>query len=317
MVSEPPQKLKSQPCPTRCEPGVGCGIPLGNETGGRLRSVVLLGGGWPAARRRSGSIIERMLIGMNEAQVPTLGQVRQVLAGTQAMEFQEADDAGRCAWIDSVLRRLEHRRLPRGDRGPVPACLQRLGGCSRARAMRRVARWIGGTPLVKNHSAPKHAHWSTLVLRTPVRAHSGAERPWMWRCWPRWIAPSERCRARPRHALRTAGATSSAMSVPMARLDKPCSLSSAARFLRPGVTLTETRPDRLASRLRTQGAQAHARSGKACLCQEWGRTSGPIRRIAWPGSARVWLDGGTPRGAKGSAVPGLRLGSRRDSARRG
>jgi hypothetical protein len=38
-------------------------------------------GGWLAARRRRGSIIESMVIDMNEAQVCTLEQVRQVLGG--------------------------------------------------------------------------------------------------------------------------------------------------------------------------------------------------------------------------------------------
>jgi 6-phosphogluconate dehydrogenase (decarboxylating) len=52
--------------------------------------------GWQAALWRRGSIIESMVIDMNEAQVRTLEQVRQVLAGTQAMEFQAAaEDAGR------------------------------------------------------------------------------------------------------------------------------------------------------------------------------------------------------------------------------
>ena len=99
-----------------------------------------------------------MVIDMNEAQVRTLEQVRQVLAGTQAMEFQAAaDDAGRYVWIESVLRRLEYRRLARGDRGPVLAYLQRLSGYSRAQVTRLVSRWIGGKPLVKNYGAPKHA----------------------------------------------------------------------------------------------------------------------------------------------------------------
>ena len=57
----------------------------------------------------AGSIIESMVIDMNEAQVRTLEQVRQVLAGTQAMEFQAAaDDAGRYGWIESVLKRFEY-----------------------------------------------------------------------------------------------------------------------------------------------------------------------------------------------------------------
>ena len=88
----------------------------------------------------------------------TLEQVRQVLAGTQAMEFQAAaDDAGRYALMESVLRRFEYRRRSRGGRGPVLAYLQRLSGYSRAQVTRLVARWIGGKPLVKNYGAPKHA----------------------------------------------------------------------------------------------------------------------------------------------------------------
>ena len=97
-----------------------------------------------------------MVIDMNEAQVRTLEQVRQVLAGTQALEFQgAADDGARYAWIESVLRRFEYRRLARGDRGPVLAYLQRLSGYSRAQITRLVSRWDAGKPLVKNYGAPR------------------------------------------------------------------------------------------------------------------------------------------------------------------
>ena len=107
---------------------------------------------------QGGSIIEWMVIDMNEAQVRTLEQVRQVLAGTQALEFQAtADDAGRYAWVESVLRRFEYGRLPRADRGPVLAYLQRLSGYSRAQITRLVSRWGSGKPLVKSYAAPAHA----------------------------------------------------------------------------------------------------------------------------------------------------------------
>ena len=47
-----------------------------------------------------------MVIDMNEVQVSTVEKMRQVLAGTQALEFKQAgDDAGRYDWIDAVLRR--------------------------------------------------------------------------------------------------------------------------------------------------------------------------------------------------------------------
>lgn len=95
---------------------------------------------------------------MNEAQVRTLEQVRQVLAGTQALEFAAAeDDEGRYRWIDAVLWRLNYRVLRRADRGVVLAYLQRLSGYSRAQVTRLVSRWVAGQPLAKNYRAPQHA----------------------------------------------------------------------------------------------------------------------------------------------------------------
>ena len=99
-----------------------------------------------------------MVIDMNEAQVRTVEQVRQVLAGTQALEFRGAeDDEGRYGWIAAVLKRFEYRQLPRGDRAPVLAYLQRLSGYSRAQVTRLVSRWVGGKALVKQYRAPGNA----------------------------------------------------------------------------------------------------------------------------------------------------------------
>jgi transposase InsO family protein len=104
------------------------------------------------------SIIEEMVIDMDEAQVRTLEQVRQVLAGTQALQFRAAqDDEGRYGWIEAVLRRLGYRQLGRADKGAVLAYLQRLSGYSRAQVTRLVSRWTAGKRLVKNYRAPEHA----------------------------------------------------------------------------------------------------------------------------------------------------------------
>ena len=99
-----------------------------------------------------------MVIDMNEVQVRTVEQVRQVLDGTQALQFSAADnDEGRYTWIDAVLRRLGYRQLGRLDRGAVLAYLQRLSRYSRAQVTRLVSRWLAGKPLVKNYRAPEHA----------------------------------------------------------------------------------------------------------------------------------------------------------------
>ncbi len=120
-------------------------------------SALGVGGRWAAAAVGV-SIIDSMVIDMNEAQVRTLEQVRQVLAGTQALEFSCAEgDQGRYGWIEQVLCRLDYRRLGRGERGAVLAYLQRLSGYSRAQVTRLVARWVSGKPLTKNYHAPLRA----------------------------------------------------------------------------------------------------------------------------------------------------------------
>ena len=99
-----------------------------------------------------------MVIDMNEVQVSTVEKMRQVLAGTQALEFRQAgDDAGRYAWIDAVLRRMDYRQLKRPERGVALAYLRRLSGYSRAQVTRLVSRWMARKPLVKQYRAPEHA----------------------------------------------------------------------------------------------------------------------------------------------------------------
>jgi len=99
-----------------------------------------------------------MVIDMNESQVRTLEQVRQVLQGTEALRFERPEDnAGRYAWIELVLKRFAYRRLPRQDRGVVLAYVQRLSGFSRAQVTRLVSRWVAGKSLVKRYRAPAHA----------------------------------------------------------------------------------------------------------------------------------------------------------------
>jgi len=52
-----------------------------------------------------------MATDMNETQVRTLEQVRQVLEGTQALLLNARQPEERYAWIAQVLQRLAYRRL--------------------------------------------------------------------------------------------------------------------------------------------------------------------------------------------------------------
>src|SRR5260370_41243312 len=99
-----------------------------------------------------------MVIDMNEAQVSTVEKMRQVLAGTQAIEFRQAgDDAGRYARIDAVLRRMDYRQLKRPERGVALAYLQRLSCYSRPPGTPLMARWMARQPLVEQYRAPQPA----------------------------------------------------------------------------------------------------------------------------------------------------------------
>ena len=58
-----------------------------------------------------------MVIETNEAQVRTLDQVREVLAGTQELQLRPvADETGRYAWIEQALKRFDYWCLKRMDR---------------------------------------------------------------------------------------------------------------------------------------------------------------------------------------------------------
>lgn len=64
---------------------------------------------------------------MNEAQVCTVEQMRQILGGAMAAQFFAVeDDDGRYRWLDKVQRRLGYRQLRRLERGGagVPAAAQ-------------------------------------------------------------------------------------------------------------------------------------------------------------------------------------------------
>ena len=95
---------------------------------------------------------------MNESQVRTLQQVREVLAGTQALYLRPlGDESGRYAWIEAVLKRFDYRQMKRADRGVLLTYLQRLSCYSRAQVTRLVSRWVAGKRLVKQYHAPEHA----------------------------------------------------------------------------------------------------------------------------------------------------------------
>ena len=79
-----------------------------------------------------------MTIIMDDTKITTLGQIRQILAGSRSIEFKATNRQERYTWIESVLKRFHYFELNRIDKGLVKAYLERLSGFSRAQLTRLV-----------------------------------------------------------------------------------------------------------------------------------------------------------------------------------
>ena len=79
-----------------------------------------------------------MTIIMDDTQVTTLEQVREVLAGSQGIAFKATNRLERYAWVESVVERLSYFKLKRAGKGLVKSYLERLSGFSRAHLTRLI-----------------------------------------------------------------------------------------------------------------------------------------------------------------------------------
>ena len=103
-----------------------------------------------------GSIIEDMVIDMNEARLNTVAQLAAFLEGTPEVDFQPhgKNEGERYAFIGSVVARLAYRRLRRVDKGVVMRYLRRTTGYSRQQLTRLIGRCLKGQPLTKRYRHP-------------------------------------------------------------------------------------------------------------------------------------------------------------------
>jgi len=77
-----------------------------------------------------------MTVNMDDTQITTMEQVKQVLKGAQAIAFKGSGRAQIYRWIEAVLKRFKYFELGRKDKGLVKAYLERLSGFSRAQMTR-------------------------------------------------------------------------------------------------------------------------------------------------------------------------------------
>ncbi len=76
-----------------------------------------------------------MMVIMDDTNITTLEQVRQVLASPGEIAFKGRERTQRYAWIESVLKRLSYFELKRGEKGLIGRFL-RDGAIRASRAPR-------------------------------------------------------------------------------------------------------------------------------------------------------------------------------------
>jgi transposase InsO family protein len=78
---------------------------------------------------------------MDDTQIETIEQVRQFLAGSEAMKMAISSKAERYRWVQETLVRFEYLTLKRPDRGWLLKYLQQVSGYSRAQITRMVGQY--------------------------------------------------------------------------------------------------------------------------------------------------------------------------------
>jgi len=92
---------------------------------------------------------------MNDEELTTVGQIKQFLEGSEALEFEGASTEERYRWIETVLVRFTYHRLNRAEKGVIRHYLEKVSGYSRAQICRLI----------------KHYNQQGRLKKTPQRRH--------------------------------------------------------------------------------------------------------------------------------------------------
>ena len=102
-----------------------------------------------------GSIIQDMVIDMNETRLCSLEQLQAFLDATAEVQFLPCEgDDGRYAHIEVVLRRFGYRRLGRKHKGLALRYLVRTTGYSRQQVTRLVRQFLDTGAIAKRYRSP-------------------------------------------------------------------------------------------------------------------------------------------------------------------
>lgn len=84
--------------------------------------------------------MESMTNNMNDSNMMSLGQIKEFLKVSQAIEFQVRSQKEKYAWIENVLNRFGYFSLKRKEKGAVKSYIMRMTGISDAQLTRLIAK---------------------------------------------------------------------------------------------------------------------------------------------------------------------------------
>ena len=75
---------------------------------------------------------------MNDERLQTIGQVKQFLAGSEALDFGGVSVEEKYKWIETVLVRFKYYQLKKAEKGVIRRYIEKVSGYSRAQVSRQM-----------------------------------------------------------------------------------------------------------------------------------------------------------------------------------
>ncbi|MFC2060498.1 hypothetical protein ACFLTZ_05355 [Chloroflexota bacterium] len=75
---------------------------------------------------------------MNDERLKTIGQVKQFLTGSEALDFGGVTVEERYQWIETALVRFKYYQLKRAEKGAIRRYIKKVSGYSRAQVPRLI-----------------------------------------------------------------------------------------------------------------------------------------------------------------------------------
>ena len=119
---------------------------------------------------------------MNDTQLETLDQVRQVLEGTEAISFQIINKETRYHWIQHTLVKFRYLKLSKPDKGLITCYIRKMTGYSLAQVKRLIRQYRKTGRLVRKQRTSqgfqlKYTRGDKLLLAVMDERHNTLSGP--------------------------------------------------------------------------------------------------------------------------------------------